>query len=138
MVILDPATAKIFTDSIRTLQDDIHREWHTDTFDCWTVNRPAGWSDSDSVEVKTKKGNGRGKLYANGAGRPQGSEMVIHLESPYRFRTVSDAPIESGNLLVINGERVFRVDVAKPEHAEDVLMDVYVSELFSTPNPEVP
>lgn len=138
MVILDSATAKIFSDSIREFQLDIHREWHRDTYVCWTVNRPAGWADGAAVEAEAVVGTGVGKLYANGAGRPQAGDLVIHLESPYRFRTLTTNVIESGNLLVLNGERLFRVDVAKPEDINDQLVDVYMTELFSTPIPEVP
>lgn len=136
MVILDTATAKIFTDSMREFQQDIHREWHKDEYVCWTVNRPAGWSDGQGVEAEQVVETGTGKLYANGAGRPQSGDLVIHIESPYRFRTLTTTAIASGNLLVLNGERLFRVDVAKPEHVNDQLVNVYMTELFSTPMPE--
>lgn len=133
--ILDPATARMFTDSITQFQRDIHREWHRDAYACWTVNRSAGWADGAGVEAQELVETGTGKLYANGAGGPQSGEMVIHVESPYRFRTVATAQIETGNLLVLNGDRLFRVDVAKREHVDDELMDVYLTELFSTPLP---
>lgn len=138
MVILDPATARVFTESIQQLQRDIHREWHRDTYVCWAVNRPAGWQDGATVEAQEVVETGTGKLYANGAGRPQASDLVISLESPYRFRTLTTSRIKSGNLLVINDTRLFRVDIAKPEDAGDQLVDVYLTELFSTRMPEVP
>lgn len=109
-----------------------------DAYACWTVNRSSGWADGNGVEAQSILETGFGKIYANGAGGPQGGDMVVHLESPYRFRTHTTANIESGNLLVINGDRLFRVDVGKPEDAEDHLMDVYLTEMFSTPMPEVP
>lgn len=112
------------------------RLFHDDTYDCWTVNRDAGWADSTAVEAQTIVESGTGKLYANGAGGPQSGEMVITVESPYRFRTLATAEIETGHLLVINGTRLFRVDVAKREDVADELMDVYLTELFTTPMPE--
>ncbi len=138
MVILDTATARVFTESIQQLQQDIHREWHRDVYECWTVNRGAGWPDSTQVEALEVVETGTGKLYANGAGRPQAGDLVINLESPYRFRTVATTGIRSGHLLVINGTRLFRVDVVKPEAADDLLVDIYLTELFSTQMPEVP
>lgn len=134
--ILDAATAREFTGAIRQFQQDIHEEWHRDTYTCWTVNRSAGWADSTSVEAQEKTSSGAGKLYASGVGGPQSGEMVVYLESPYRFRTLATAEIETGNLLVINGDRLFRVDIAKREHVDDQLMDVYLTELFTTPMPE--
>lgn len=135
MVVLNTRTAKFFTDTIQQFQQDIHNEWHTDAYTSWKVNRPAGWTDGGSVEAQQSLESGYGKLYANGKGGPQSGEMVIHLESPYRFRVLTTANISAGNLLVINGDRLFRVDVTKPEHEGDVLMDVYLTELFSTPKP---
>lgn len=135
MVVLDTRTAQLFTSTIRQFQQDIHREWHTDAYDCWKVNRPAGWADGTGAEAQEKIESGAGKLYANGAGGPQSGDLVISIESPYRFRTLADAAIESGHLLVLNGQRLFRVDVAKRENVDDELMDVYLTELFSTPMP---
>lgn len=114
------------------------RLFHDDAYACWTVNRSAGWADSTSIEAQAIVESGLGKLYANGKGGPQSGEMVIHLESPYRFRTLTTANIHAGNLLVINEDRLFRVDITKPEDTDDLLMDVYLTELFSTPKPEVP
>ena len=142
MVVLDTKTAKFFTDTIHQFQRDIHREWHDDAYDCWRVNRPAGWADSTAIEAQELIESGSGKLYANGGGGPQSGEIVISIESPYRFRTVSDSLISAGHLLVLSGvqpdkpTRLFRVDLAKRESVDDELMDVYLSELFSTPLPE--
>lgn len=135
MVVLDHRSAQVFTATIQQFQRDIHREWHTDPYDCWQVNRDANWPDSTSVEGQALVESGYGRLYTNGVGGPQGSEMVIHIESPYRFRTVAESGIETGHLLVI-GNRRFRVDVVK-RRGDDVLMDVYLTELFSTPLPEM-
>lgn len=126
-----------------------------DDFDCWRVNRPAGWADSTTVEVQERIAHGKGKLIPNGAGGPSAglqTESVIFLESPYRFRTLafdptSDMPvlIEPGHLLVLRGQKVhgkrihpartFRVDVVKRGADDDLMMDVYLSELFTTPTP---
>ncbi len=108
-----------------------------DDYTCWTVDRPTGWSDGTSIEAKAMVGEGRGKLRANGAGGPQSGDNVIHIESPYRFRTWADAPIETGHLLVVNEERLFRVDITKPGDADKLHMDVYLTELFLTPMPGV-
>lgn len=113
------------------------RMFHDDAYACWVVNRPAGWVDGDALEAQQLVASGVGKLYANGKGGPQAGDMVIHLESPYRFRTLASDPIEAGNLLVLNASRVFRVDVVKPEDVDDQLMDVYLTEMFTTPIPEV-
>ena len=134
--VLKPRVAASFTQTIQQLQQDVHEGWHHDTFDVWTVNRSAGWADGAGVEAQVKVASDVGRLYANGAGGPQAGEMVINIESPYLLRTVASAPIESGHLLVINGTRLFRVDVAKPEGVDNLLMDVYLTELFSTPMPE--
>lgn len=107
-----------------------------DTYECWTVNRPAGWADGAAVEAQRRTVSGLGRLSANGAGGPQAGELVIHVESPYRFQVHATAPIESGNLLVINGTRLFRVDVVKRGDIKARFMDVYLTELFSTPMPE--
>lgn len=133
MVVLDHRSAQAFTASIRQLQQDIHAEWHTDAYECWRVDRPAGWADSKAVEAQELIEAGTGRLYANGPGGPQGGEMVISIESPYRLRTLSDSLIDSGHLLVI-GNRRFRVDIAK-RRGDEPLMDAYLSELFSTPLP---
>src|SRR5665811_2250052 len=130
--ILDAASAAEFTSSIAQLQDDVHTFLHTDAYTCWAVNRPAGWVDGDGAEGTDPIGAGTGKLYENGAGGPQSGEQVIHVESPYRFRTLSTAQIDTSNLLVINGDRLFRVDIGKREAKTDLLMNVYVTELFST------
>lgn len=125
----------------------VHAELHTDTYDCWRVNRPAGWADSTTVEAQELIASDTGRLYEEGAGGPQVNE-VIALESPYRFRTEADAPIEAGHLLVItvNGAHpdiarprsthLFRVDVTKPTGRE--LMNVYLAKLTNTPLPEMP
>lgn len=113
------------------------REFHDDAYTVWKLNRASNWEDGTSVDGATSIESGTGKLYSNGAGRPQGVEGMIHLESPYRFRCLATAQIESGNLLVLNGARLFRVDIGKPEDVDDDLMDVFLSELFNTPMPEV-
>lgn len=136
MVVLDHRSATTFTRTIRQFQQDIHREWHTDQYECWRVNRGESWADSTAVEAQERVETGRGKLYTNGIGGPQGGDMVIHVESPYRLRTVSESGIETGHLLVI-GDRRFRVDVTKRADIDDRLMDVYLTELFSTPFPEM-
>lgn len=138
MVLLDSATARFFDSTIRQLQVDVHREWHKDEYVCWTVNRPVGWADGSTVEALAVVDRGRGMLRANGKGGPESREIIVHLESPYRLQTVAEASIQSGNLIVLNGERVFRVDVGKPEDHEDLLMDVYLTELFVTPKPADP
>ena len=107
-----------------------------DTYTCWRVNRPAGWEDSTSVETQGLVESGVGRLRPNGAGGPITGEMVIAVESPYRLRTWADALIDTGHLLVVNGARLFRVDLPKRGGAGDPLMDVYVTELFKTPLPE--
>ena len=132
---LDPRTARFFTGTIQQFQRDIHREWHGDTYDCWTVNRGIGWADNTAVEAVELVESGTCRLYPNGAGGPQSGEMVIHVESPYRVRTLATSSIDAGHLLVINGARLFRVDVAKRGKTEDVLVDVYLTELFATPMP---
>ena len=124
--------------ALPVIQQAVHDELHTDTYDCWTVNRPAGWADSTSVEAKAIVGSGTGKLRANGIGGPQAGEMVISIESPFVFRTESTDTIRPGNLLIVNGTRLFRVDNPKPEYGADLLMDVGVTELFQTPMPAVP
>lgn len=138
MVVLTSRTAKFFNDTIHQFQRDIHREWHKDAYVCWAVNRGAGWVDGDTVETQSVVESGFGKLYANGKGGPQTGEMVIHLESPYRFRTVTSTYIESGNLLVLNGERFFRVDIGKPEDKDDELVDIYLTEMFTMQIPTIP
>ena len=125
-------------ESIPVLQQAAHDALHRDTYTCWTVNRSTGWEDGESVEAKAVVESGTGKLRANGIGGPRATEMVISLESPYVFRTLASAAIAPGNLLVINATRLFRVDTTKPEHSDDLLMDVGVTELFTTPMPEVP
>lgn len=135
MVILDAASAKVFRDSIHGLQQDIHLHLHRDQFCCWEVDRPHGWQDSTSIEGQRITCYGWGKLYPNGVGGPAGGDMVIHVESPYRFRAQAVDPIETGNLLVLNGSRLFRVDTTKVGEGESVLMDVYLTELFLTPMP---
>lgn len=136
--LLDAATAAEFTAAIQQLQTDIHDFRHPDAYVCWTVNRDAGWEDGDSVETQGIVETGTGKLSEGGVGGPVAGEGVIHIESPYRFRTLATSAIEPGHLLVINGSRVFRVDDARREHADDILMTVYVTELFNTPLPEEP
>lgn len=144
MVILDPVSAKMFTDSIQELQRNIHDEWHHDSYACWKVDRESGWPDGTQVETDKASGSGTGKLYANGSGGPQSSEMVVFVDSPYRFRTLVTAGIDIGDLMVIQvgdepsgKKRLFRVDVTKPAGIDAVLMDVYLTELFSTPLPKV-
>lgn len=141
MVIDQAAIARGFAtlrEALPAIQQAVHDELHTDTYECWTVNRPAGWADSTSVEAQAVVASGTGKLYANGIGGPQTSEMVVSIESPFRFRTAATDAIAPGHLLVINGNRLFRVDNPKPEYGDDLLMDVGVTELFRTPMPEVP
>ena len=113
-----------------------------DTYTAWEVNRPAGWSDGSTVEAKAQVETGVGRLIEQGAGGPQGGETVIHVESPYRFQTYAFDPdtliasgIATGNLLVVNGARLFRVDAIKRSDSDNPLMNVYVTELFSTPMP---
>jgi len=125
-------------EALPVIQQAVHDELHTDTYTCWTVNRPAGWADSTSVEALAVVETGTGKLRANGIGGPQTGEMVVNIESPFVFRTAATDGIQPGNLLVINGERLFRVDNPKPEYGADRLMSVGVTELFQTPMPEVP
>ncbi len=114
--------------------ETVQRFWD-DHYECWTVNRPAGWEDGAGVESQKRIGGGAGKLYEQGAGGPQSGEQVIHIESPYRLRTMAVSLIDTGHLLVINGARLFRVDVVKPESDDDPLMNVYLTELFNTPMP---
>lgn len=127
---------------------------YADEYDCWRVNRGPGWADSTAVEATERIGHGMGDLIPQGPGGPQASEMVISLESPYRFNTLAFDPetndpvrIESGHLLAIRGhadngqsetgQRLFRVDLVKRGRDTDLLMDVYLTELFSTPMPGV-
>lgn len=145
MVVLDTQSAQMFTGTIRQFQQDIHREWHEDAYDCWRVNRGETWADSTSVEAQELIESGTGKLYANGEGGVSPglvAEGVLALDSPYRFRTVADSSIGTGHLLVLSGvqpdkpTRLFRVDDVK--RTGSVLMDVYLTELVSTPLPEMP
>lgn len=122
----------------RAAQDTKAAHDFMDVYVCWTVDRSDGWADRDSIEAQAIVEEGTGKIHENGKGGPQSGELVIHLESPYRLQTVATTAIESGNLLVLNEKRLFRVDIGKPEDAEDQLVDVYLTELFSTPMPEVP
>lgn len=133
--LLDAQSAAEFQAALHQLQADIHARLYTDAYQCWTVNRPAGWKDSTDVEAQALVESGTGRLKANGAGGPQTGEMVITIESPYRFTTLADAAIETGHLLVINGQRLFRVDLPKRAGETDLLMQVYVTELFQTPMP---
>ena len=135
---LFPAATAAKLKVVRARGFETIRLFHDDAYACWTVNRSAGWADNTAVEAQAAVETGYGKLYANGKGGPQSGEMVIHLESPYRFRALATANIVSGNLLVINTDRLFRVDIVKPEDTDDLLMDVYLTELFNTPIPEVP
>jgi hypothetical protein len=134
--LLNAADAAAFDAALQQLQRDIHDFRHPDAYQCWRVNRPAGWKDSTDVEAQALVESGTGRLKANGAGGPQTGEMVITIESPYRFTTLADAAIETGHLLVINGQRLFRVDLPKRAGETDLLMQVYVTELFQTPMPE--
>ena len=118
------------------IQQAVHDELHTDTYACYATNRGAAWEDGTDVETTALVETGTGKLYAHGAGGPQAGDTVIHVESPYRFRTTADSAIDTGHLLVVNGARLFRVDVPKREADADLLMDVYVTELVATPMPE--
>ncbi len=111
------------------------QQFWDDGYACWTVNRPAGWSDGAGVESLALIEMAMGKLYEQGAGGPQSGEQVIHVESPYRLRTLATSLIDTGHLLVINGARLFRVDLPKREGDDDVLMNVYLTELFNTPMP---
>lgn len=134
--LLDAATAAEFTTTIQQLQTDIHNFRHPDTYVCWTVNRPPGWADGTDTEAQAIVELGTGRLKENGPGGPTSGEQVIHVESPYRFTTLATSQIDTGHLLVINGDRLFRVDVGKREDSDDVLMRVYLTELFNTPMPE--
>ncbi len=114
--------------------ETVQRFWEG-PFQFWTVNRPAGWEDGVGVETQGRIGGGIGKLYEQGAGGPQSGEQVIHIESPYRFRTESSHAIETGHMLVLDNGRRFRVDLPKREGDDDPLMNVYLTELFNTPMP---
>lgn len=114
------------------------RQFHDDTFQAWTVDRDPDWADTGDVEADRLVASGTGRLYEDGPGGPRSGENVIHVQSPYRFRTLADAPISAGMLLVVNGTRLFRVDDAKREDADDRLMNVYLTELVNTPMPSTP
>lgn len=117
---------------------DTIRMFHDDTFACWETDRGVDWADDGSAEGQRLVVSGTGRLYEHGPGGDVSGENVIHVESPYRFRTLADAAIEPGNLLVINETRLFRVESTKPEDTDDRLMNVYLMELFNTPMPEEP
>lgn len=136
--ILTAADAAVFEASLDQLSRDIHEYLHDVPYQCYRINRDAGWEDGIGVEGAELVATGTGSLIPNGAGGPQASENVIHLESPYRFRTVADDDIQDGDLLVLDGTRRFRVDVCKRRGDDKYLMTVYLTELFVTPMPEVP
>ncbi len=133
--LLDAASAAEFRASIAQLQRDFADFIYTGPFQFWTVNRPAGWEDGVGIETQGRIGAGTGKLYEQGAGGPQTGEQVIHIESPYRFRTEASHAIETGHMLVLDTGRRFRVDLPKREGDDDLLMNVYLTELFNTPMP---
>jgi hypothetical protein len=154
---LDTRTQWVFKDSMRRLKWTFYL-MYVDDFDVWRVNRPAGWADSTSIEVQERIAHGRGKLLPNGTGGPAVglvAEGVINLESPYRLRTLAFDPatevpvlIEPGHLLVVRGQKVhgkrihpartFRVDEVKRGADDDIMLDVYLLELFTTPTPGEP
>lgn len=127
--LIDSETGAIFRDTLRQLQEDVHTELHTDAYAVWRVSRGGTWVSDISAEARSLVEIGTGKLYENGAGGPQAGEMVIHVESPYRFRTLATADIEDGDWIVLNEDRVFAVDVGKRESVSDVLMNVYMAEI---------
>lgn len=104
-------------------------QFFTDTYAAYEVNRPEGWATGTVQESDVLRGTGTGKLRANGAGGPQAGEHVITIESPYVFRTWAAEPIQTGDELIVNGDRIFRVDLAKREGDDDLLMDVYCTEI---------
>lgn len=125
------------------------RRFHDDAFVCWRTVRSSDWGTTTTPEADEVVMSGTGRLYENGPGGPIAGENVIHIESPYRFRTAAwmvdpndvDAviavPIESGHELVINGDRLFRVESVKREDDDDQLVNVFLAELVNTDLPEV-
>jgi hypothetical protein len=122
-------------EALPALQLGVHDALHTDTYTVWRVSRDGTWVSSTDAETRGLVASGTGKLYENGAGGPTSGDTVIHIESPYRLRTTADVDIQDGDWLVLNGTRVFRVEVGKREAEADTLMNVYLAELFGV---EVP
>lgn len=150
MAFLTPRTGQIFRDAIRTLQEDVHRELHTDTYTLWIVERPAGtWDTGAAPETWTVLGAGTCKLAEHGPGGPRMGDGVIYPESPYQVRMLADAfdglpraagestPDPSHAWLVINGDRLFKVEMVKTEADRDVLGTAYVREVFDRTLPGV-
>lgn len=115
------------------------RLFHDDSYAVWIRVRPDGagasWDDGTTGERWEQNGAGTGKLYENGAGGPTTGEDVIYVESPYRFRTLTSAAFDTTMHLVINGQRLFRVDAFKVEDIDDRLANAYLSELLDHPLP---
>lgn len=136
MAIIDSATAKIFKNSIRTLQQDVHREFHRDTYVLLEIHREAGtWDQGGSNERYVVRGTGRCKLYGSGVGGPRFADIVSP-QSPYQIRVLASEFVTDGQpilevtgmLIVINGERVFQVDDLKVDGEGDLLADLYLTE----------
>ena len=143
MAFISPRTGRIFRNAIQTLQQDVHRELHTDTYTLYRVERPAGsWDTGTAGEAVTALGGGTCKLAENGPGGPSMGDGIIYPESPYQVRTLAtafdplprdpdtSAPDPSHVWMVINGDRLFKVEMVKVEAGRDLLATAYVREVF--------
>ena len=150
MAYITPRTGRIFRDAIRTLQEDAHRELHTDTFTLYRVERPAGaWDAGTAGETWEVLASGTCSLKAQGPGGPSMGEGIVYPESPYRVRLMADAvdtlPREPGTSspdpshawMVINGDRLFKVEMIKVGAERSLLATAYVREVFDRDLPGV-
>lgn len=151
---IDAATGRVFRDAIKTLQEDTHRELHTDRYVLWTVTRPRGihaggpssW-EGGAREVWTVIGEGTCALRGQGPGGPQVNEAIVNLQSPFEVRMLADAfdglprkegssePDTAQTWLVINETRLFAVQSFKRESERDELASAFVTEVFDRPLP---
>lgn len=134
----------------RGLQTSKQGGMFLDSYELWRARRPLGaWDRGAAPEAMELLGKGNGKLYANGAGGPRTTDVVISLESAYRFRahrSITDPlrrdgygePETAGCYLVVNRARLFVLDMVKPEDIDDLLVDCYLSELIGKPVPPLP
>lgn len=150
MAYITARTGRIFRNAIATLQEDVHRELHTDTFTLYRVERPTGtWDSGTAAESWTVLASGTGKLAEQGPGGPSMGDGVIYPESPYQFRTLAasfaalpresdtSAPDPSHAWLVVNGNRLFKVEMVKLEADRDLLGTAFVREVFDRALPGV-
>ena len=128
-------TARI-RQQFRNLEDTVKVVFWDVSWVAWVKVRPEdgdedSWTGGTARETWHATGTiGTGRLRENGQGGPVVGENVIYQQAPYRLRTDVSPALDATMWLVVDGDRLFKVNGFTDRGGERQHGHAYLTEIF--------